>query len=182
MHTMKQARHKLAKSAAAYALAVAPGLYAAGVSAADSTITVKGEVYMEPCTVASSSANLVLDFGKISAKGLQTAKSASGWLTQEQTIALTDCPAGTKTVKARFDGAADPDNASIFKSSGTATNVGIWLAISGDSTVIAPGSTRTATVANGAASFKVGGKLYSEKGSASGGTVSSTVSVTLSYE
>lgn len=171
-----------ARRAVGYVLATAACLGAGSARAADSNITVKGEVYAEPCTVASGSANLTMDFGRISAKGLQAAKSASGWLTNEVTIALTGCPAGTKTARARFDGPADPNNATVFKSSGSASNVGIWLAISGNGTAITPGSTRTAPIANGAGSFKVGGKLYTENGGVTAGTVSATVAVTLSYE
>lgn len=150
----------------------------------DSVITVRGEVVAEPCTVASNSANMTIDFGRVSAKDMQTAGNATNYVypSGSSNISLSSCPAGTRTVTAKFIGTPDPNDSTLFKNTGTASNLGIWLVIGGSHTAITPGSTRTATVTNSAASFNVAAKLYTKNGGVTAGTVSATISVALSYQ
>lgn len=180
---VEQAGHRLARYAA-LSFALAAYLHSSQMYAADSIITVKGSVYAEPCTVSGSSANITIDLGRVQTKALAAAGSSSPGWSAVQKIMLSNCPAGTKTVTAKFDGTGDPSQADTFKNTGTAGNVSVWLAAdSGGSYVtIAPAGTRTATIANGAAEFPIKAQLYSKSGGATAGSVLATISVTLSYQ
>lgn len=180
-HAMKSRVRDLARYVVPAAILGCLGSF--GVQAADSTITVTGEVYAEPCTVSSTSAAIDIDLGQVSAKDFQTANASSANWSAVKKITLTNCPAGTKTVTAKFDGTADTDDNSYFKNSGTAKNLSVWLAADtgGTATTIKPEGTQNATVTSSGAEFPIKVKLYTKKGSVEAGSVSSTISVTLSY-
>lgn len=165
------------------AIALAAACLGPAVHAADSTITVTGTVYAEPCTVASGSASISIDLGRVPTKNLQTAGSSTDWSAVKK-IVLTSCPAGTKSAIAAFSGTADPNQTDTFKNTGTAQNVSVWLASDsgGAYTTIKAGDTRTATIANSGAEFAIKARLYSKSGGVTPGSVSSTISVTLSYQ
>lgn len=181
-YAMKKVAHGMTRRGTAIATIVLGCLGSLGAHAADSTITVTGEVYAEPCTV-SSGASLSLALGRVSAKDFQAANSSSASWSTPVNITLTNCPSSTRSVTAKFEGTADTDDANKFKNGGTAKNLAVWLGLvrGGSTEDIAPADEKTIAVASGGAEFPVAAKLFSKKGGAESGSVTSTISVTLSY-
>uniref|UniRef100_UPI00262A90B8 fimbrial protein n=1 Tax=uncultured Vibrio sp. TaxID=114054 RepID=UPI00262A90B8 len=81
------------------------------VNAADGTIIFTGAVSDQTCTVESSSANLTVDMGTISASAFTAAGDTAG--ASRFDISLTNCPSFTE-VAARFDGVADSVNPDLI--------------------------------------------------------------------
>jgi minor fimbrial subunit len=90
------------------------------------------------------------------------------------------CPAGTTGVTYRFSGSADPADASNFRNNGTATNVAVRL-YKDDGTTIAPGNSYTRSVRAGTVTEAFKTAMYSN-GLALPGTVSSTITINMTYQ
>jgi minor fimbrial subunit len=151
------------------------------VFAADSaTITVRGEVYAEPCKVYTS--NVDIDFGRVPASDLQVAGSRTAW-TAPKKIQLMNCPAGTNKVAATFKGVPDDGAGAgkdLFKNTGTAGGVSIWMKV--DDTTIKNGSSRSVDVVDTSASFSISAAAQTVDGKATPGTISSMINVEITYQ
>lgn len=97
------------------------------------TINVTGNIVASPCIVNGGSNSLNVDLGNIQATALSTPGAASTPVTF--TLSVTNCPNGTSTVRADFDGSASHDAPNLYENMGTAGNVYIALydGVTGDS-------------------------------------------------
>lgn len=147
--------------------------------AADSTvINIKANIVSSPCIVATDTLNI--DLGDIQSVVLAKGGDVSPW-SAVQNIQLTNCPAGTSTVTATFNGTPGV-NVVSYKNTGTAKDVGVELA--DDSSTInylSNGTTKAVTVASGSANIPVRARLQSD-GVATVGTVLASVNVTFEYK
>ncbi|WP_146198231.1 fimbrial protein [Enterobacter sp. CGMCC 5087] len=88
------------------------GFLSGGIHAADVTINITGQVIAAACTTGVGS-TYNIDLGQeISAATLNSAGAASTYVSQD--IVLSDCPAGTTSVTATFDGTKDSGNDTMY--------------------------------------------------------------------
>jgi minor fimbrial subunit len=160
------------------ALLIAAGVVTSAWAADSTVINIKANIVASPCTVATD--KLDIDLGDIQSVVLAKAEDASPW-SAVQNIQLTNCPAGTSTVTATFNGTPGVNFVS-YKNTGTANNVGIELA-DDNSTInyLSNGTTKAVTVASGSANIPVRARLQSD-GAATVGTVLASVNVTFEYK
>lgn len=153
-------------------------LVTSSTPAADVTITINGKVVAEPCTIATTTANV--DLGNISTTTLASAGSTSDW--KSVTLNLTNCPVGTSSVMATFSGTSD-SSGSYFLNQGTAGNLAVQLANS-SGTNITNGGTLTSTVNDStlATAFNLEVRAISPDGSTTQGTIQSVVNVTYTWQ
>lgn len=153
------------------------------VNAADTTITIKGNVIASPCTVEAVKE---VDFGTIYISSL-----GSGAYTDVKTvsIALTNCPTGTTEVTATFSGTPEAGNnypAWNYTNEGTAVGYFINVAQSADSSMgLGNGKTWTKTIntSTRTASFDIAVRIgrNSMIPVPTPGTIAGVISVTFSY-
>lgn len=147
-------------------------------SAVDVTITVTGQVVAKPCNIETTNANV--DLGGIPTFSLASAGAASDWKTV--TLNLSDCPIGTSKVKATFSGTSDLTG-NYFLNQGTATNVALQLADSSGSNVVNGGSlTSQVSDSTLATSFNLEVRAITPSGSATQGSIKSTINVTYTWQ
>ncbi|MGL5387635.1 MAG: fimbrial protein [Serratia sp. (in: enterobacteria)] len=165
------------------ALAVLPGTK---VEAADVTIT--GKVIASSCTVnpvlvAGQEVNL----GTLGRTRFQNANEAGDW--KSFTLNLTNCPAGTTSVKATYTGTPDGTDATLFANTEPAATAAPYMAVqmakdADHSAILSTGSTMTANVdtLTGTATFPLAARMYTPSGGAQAGQVSSSVLVNFTYQ
>lgn len=165
------------------ALAVLPGTKA---QAADVNIT--GKVIASSCTVSPVlAAGQTVDLGTLGRTRFQFANDAGTW--KSFTLNLTNCPAGTSTVKATYTGTPNGTDATLFANTEpvatAAPNMAVQMAKDSDHTaVLSTGSTMDVTVdtLTGTATFPLAARLYTPTGGAQAGQVSSSVLVNFTYQ
>lgn len=160
------------------------GMLAAATSfsiySADTNINITGRVVAQPCIVNGGNTNLDVDLGDIPANLLQTPASSS--TEKPFTLELTNCPAGTSSVVARFSGTSDPvAGINYYKNNGTATNVAVALIQASTGNLKGSGTTISQNVQSGAVTIALKAKAYSSAGNATSGTISATVVATMTY-
>jgi minor fimbrial subunit len=150
------------------------------VQAADVTITVDGSVIARPCQ--SLPGDKTVDFGDVYATSLNTAGSSTAWI--DIPLELRQCPVGTSTVKVTFNGpvATNPDYYANSSSPGSAG--GIELELQDDlGSILRNGVSRDIPVnfTNGTASLTVKGRVRSESGMTTEGSINAVINVTYTY-
>lgn len=153
-------------------------LFTNTTTAADVTITINGKVVAEPCTIATTTANV--DLGNLSTTALATAGSYSDWKTV--TLNLTNCPVGTSSVVATFSGTSD-SSGTYFLNQGTAGNLAVQLADSNGNN-ITNGGTLKSSVSDStqATAFNLEVRAISPDGGTTQGTIQSVVNVTYTWQ
>jgi minor fimbrial subunit len=165
------------------ALAVLPGTKA---QATDVTIT--GKVIASSCTVSPVlAAGQTVDLGTLGRTHFQAANDAGTWTSFA--LNLTNCPAGTTSVKATFTGTPDGTNSNLYANTEPAAtaapNMAVQMADDANrSTVLSTGSVMSVTVdtLTGTATFPLAARLYTPTGGAQAGQVSSSVLVNFTYQ
>lgn len=148
--------------------------------AADTNINITGRVVAQPCIVNGGNLNLDVDLGDIPANLLQAPSSSS--VEMPFSLDLTNCPAGTSSVVARFSGTSDPAaGINYYKNTGTATNVAVALIQASTGNLKGTGTTITQSVQSGSVSYALKAKAYSSAGNATSGTISATVVAAMTY-
>lgn len=144
------------------------------------TITVTGNIVASPCGVDPESVAKNVDLGDIQAADMAAAGSASPWASF--TISLINCPAGTTSVVATFNGTSDPDDMDEgYLNTGTATNVDVQLEGSGGDH-FGNGKTFYSTIgADRAITYNLRARAHSAKGGVMPGTVSSVITMSFTY-
>ena len=160
-------------------------VFGPGISdAADTTITIKGNVKASPCVAETTK---TVDFGTIYFADLGAGDYTS---TQTISIALTSCPSSTSSVTATFAGTPDTGNyeAWNYKNAGTATGYFISVAQENDSSKgLGNGQTWTQTISSSTnsvvydISVKIGRSAVAGGATATTGTISGVISVTYTY-
>lgn len=157
-------------------LAFSGTLWCLPLSAAE--VNISGKVTAAPCTV-DASMNQTLDFGDIESQTLRMAGAGSPWRAFSLTLSL--CPASTRKATVTFDGTPDPQDATAFAQTGTAS--GVALQLSDGSVTLADKSSLTALVDTSRnVTFPLTARIYSPEGKNKVGTFRSVVQVSLSYQ
>lgn len=153
------------------------------VHAADTTITINGRVIAAACTIDNSGAYTVT-MPDVTAATLNPAASSGTWKTFD--VSLSNCPAGTTSVKATFDGTADGTDANKYANTtgtGYATNVAVQVQ-NRSGTVADKGKNSTMTVnvdASRNATFDLQARPYSTAGGATVGNINTVVLMNFTY-
>lgn len=163
--------------------ALIAGSCSMGADAADATITITGKVTAAACTVNNSGSYTVI-MPEVTAATLNPAASFGTWKTFD--VTLSNCPAGTSSVTATFDGTADSvDSAKYANTTGAgyATNVAVQVQ-NRSGTVADKGKSSTMTVnvdASKNATFDLQARPYSTAGGATVGNISTVVLMNFTY-
>lgn len=159
------------------------GLLNSGVQAASSDFTITGTVIAFPCEVDPESLSQSVDMGRVSTSGLAAPNSGHTWKTFD--IKVINCPKipGGK-LTAKFQGTPSGDTNTLYANTGSAKNVAIQMAQrSNPEAIQGNGSTMTVDVSDeGAATFAMLARLYSEKGGATQGSIESQVQFNFTYQ
>lgn len=143
----------------------------------DVTITVNGRVVAKSCTIGTVSTNVAL--GNLTTFSLVGAGAVSSWHTVN--LSLTNCPIGTSRVTAKFTGTSD-STGNYFKNAGSAGNIALQLADSNGNNIQNGGSlTNTVNDSSVSTNFALQVRAISPAGSATQGTIQSTIDVTYTW-
>lgn len=143
-------------------------------------INVTGNIISSPCHIDANNMTKNINLGdSLQASDLQKPSSSTPWI--NFSILLTDCPAGTAQVVATFHGTPDQDEPAYYKNAGTAKNISIQLDTEGGANVVSNGESFTNYPTNGSTEFKLATRGYSKNGGVTAGTISSTITVDMSY-
>ncbi|WP_211465553.1 fimbrial protein [Collimonas silvisoli] len=148
-------------------------------SACAETITAEGVVYAAPCTLEAGLTQTI-DLGRDKIQALNVAGSESR--PQPFVIRFDKCPASSSKVNIKFDGVADPGDATVFKNAGTAIGLGVRIYPKDQQTPVSPGATQSARITNAQAELAFLATIYSSAGNAQAGSIDVTVPIVLSYE
>ncbi|WNN47063.1 fimbrial protein [Siccibacter colletis] len=145
-------------------------------------INVTGNIVASPCTVNGGSNSLSVSLGDIQAASLQTAGATSP--KKDFSINLTDCPAGTTSVKVVFSGTEDTDaGKNYYKNSGTAKNVAVALVEKSTGNLKGNGENMTRNVtADKTVAFELEAQAYSVNGGVMPGTIQAAITADLTYQ
>lgn len=158
----------------------------AGVAhASDGQITFSGQVTAQTCTINGGTSAVSVTLPTVSVGTLASAGATAGRTPFQ--IALTGCNPTTGNVSVYFEPGAtvDATNHRLING-GTATNVAVQLR-NVDTSVIQLGnaqgsqSSQVAALSSGAATLRYFGEYYAT-GTASSGTVSTSVNYTIAYQ
>ncbi|CAI1032001.1 putative fimbrial protein SthD [Serratia fonticola] len=146
-------------------------------------INITGRVTAAACTIDNSSTyNVVMP--DVTAATLNPANSYGTWKTFD--VTLSNCPAGTTSVKATFDGTADGADANKYANTtgtGYATNVAVQVQ-NRSGTVADKGKNSTMTVnvdASRNATFDLQARPYSTPGGGTVGNITTVVMMNFTY-
>ncbi|MNZ64798.1 S-fimbrial adhesin protein SfaS precursor [compost metagenome] len=157
---------------------------AQGAFAADPvTLNITGNVVASPCEVNPESKNIDVDLGQdLQTSALNGAGSSSDW--KPINVILENCPAGTSSVTATFNGTADAgDPETLYVNTGTATNVAVQL----EGLTSEPyGNGKTSTIqvadaADGKPTWKLQTRAFSKTGNVTPGSISSVITMSFAY-
>lgn len=158
------------------------GVLAGSCAKADPvTLNITGNVIASPCQITSDSVTKAVDLGQnIQASSLQSAGSSSDWVNFD--INIDTCPTGTTKAIMTMHGTADAlSTGDLYKSTGTATNLGVQLQ-SQAADQLGDGKSITGTIASNAYTYKLRARAYSTNGAVTPGTISSVVTATFVYQ
>lgn len=165
------------------ALVVMGALISTSVFADPVTINITGKVTAAACTVDNSGIYNV-SMPDVTAAVLNSAASYGDWKTFD--VTLSNCPAGTTSVRATFDGAADGADAGKYANTtgtGYANNVSVQLQ-NRSGTIADKGKNSTMTVnvdASKKAIFDLQARPYSSTGGGTVGNISTVVLMSFTY-
>ncbi|WP_431224008.1 fimbrial protein [Serratia sp. L9] len=154
-----------------------------GATAAPVTVNITGNVVAAACTVDNNGIYSVI-MSDVNAATLSPANSSGIWKNFD--VTLSNCPEGTSTVTANFDGTADGTDANKYANAigvGYATNVSVQLQ-NRSGTVADKGKNSTMTVnvdASKNATFDLQTRPYSTMGGVTVGDISTVVSINFTY-
>jgi type 1 fimbria pilin len=134
-------------------------------NASDTTINITGKVTAAACTTGVGS-TYNIDLGQEISAATPCRRAASTYVTKD--IVLSDCPAGTTSVTATFDGTKDSGSDTMYANAtgeGYATNVAVELQNKTAGTDVGKGATMTVDVdASKNATFPLQARAYSKSG------------------
>lgn len=156
-------------------------LGAQSAMAAPVNINITGNVIASPCTVNNNVSSLNVDLGtSIQATDLATAGAGSTLVPFN--LSLTDCPSGSTNAKVTFSGTADTAVTTMYKNTGTATNIAVELSQQGTGTLLGNNTSLTqAVLADKTVTYALNARAYSKTGSVMPGTISSVVQANFTY-
>lgn len=164
-------------------LAVIGGLISSNAFADPVTINITGKVTAAACTIDNSGTyNVVMP--DVTAATLSTGNTFGGW--KEFDVTLSNCPAGTTSVTAKFSGTADGNDANKYANTtgaGYATNVSVQVQ-NRSGTVADKGNNSTMTVnvdGSRKATFDLQARPFSTPGGATVGNIKTVALMDFTY-
>lgn len=159
-----------------------------GTKAHATDVNITGKVIASSCTVSPVLvAGQEVNLGALGRTQFLHANDAGTW--KSFALNLTNCPAGTTTVKATYTGTPDGTNATLFANTEpvatAALNMAVQMAKDSDHTaVLSTGSVMSVDVdtQTGTATFPLAARLYTPTGGTLAGQVSSSVLVNFTYQ
>ncbi|QBH97633.1 type 1 fimbrial protein [Limnobaculum zhutongyuii] len=158
-------------------------LFSLGINAAPVTVNITGKVIAAACTIDNSGSYDVI-MPDVTAATLSGANTYGGW--KEFEVTLSNCPAGTTSVTAKFSGTADGNDANKYANTtgtGYATNVSVQVQ-NRSCTVDDKGNNSTMTVnvdASKKATFDLQARPYSTPGNATVGNIKTVAMMDFTY-
>jgi len=156
-------------------------LFCAGASAGGNIIVnFTGTVSDATCEIQTDSQNPEVNLGELYNKDLEEAGSASEWVSFN--ITLFNCPPALKTVSATFSGTPDGKDASLYKSTGDASNVAVELQDQNTQSVLGNGTVDAVNISSsGNAVFNLQARAKTVTGNVTAGTIDSLIEMTYTY-
>lgn len=163
-------------------LLAATTLLIAQAHADSTTVTILGSVYSTTCHVDNSSTNMTVEMGQVLTSAFKNVGDTGEWKTFD--MKLTECPSSLVQATATFTGQADSLHPSEFANTGTAQGLALELANPQGSVTLAPQSSFSTPInsSDHTADFALAARYYCTSTPVSGGTFSSTVQVTFTYQ
>lgn len=144
-------------------------------------INLSGTVVASPCTIDTDTISKVVEFQQGRSRNMQEAGSGGEW--QDFQLLLTQCPLTTRKASVKFTGTVDPNDSTAFINTGTAHNVALRLADISHNVIYSNESTITANViSDRSITFPLSARMFTPLGNVEGGTFSSIVNVTFTYQ
>ncbi|MEQ0108079.1 MULTISPECIES: fimbrial protein [Klebsiella] len=147
-----------------------------GVRAADVTLTINGKVVAKPCSVVTK--DISINLGNLYTFSFISPGASSEW--KDFVLSLNNCPVGTTSVKATFNG--DSDATGLYRNKGTANNIQLQLREKNGASLNS-GSIKALRVnaSTSDVSFPLQVRAISINGGATQGTINSIIYVTYTY-
>lgn len=144
-------------------------------------INITGNVVAAPCSVNNNTSNLNVSLGN-AIQATDLAAPGDGSTLKPFNLSLTACPFGTSNVKVTFTGTPDTASPTMYKSTGTATNIAVELSQQGTGTILSNNSTLTQPVlADKTVTYALNARAYTTAGSVMPGNVSTVVQASFTY-
>lgn len=162
---------------------VVAGSFAMAAQAADTTITITGKVTAAACTIDNSgSYNVVMP--DVTAATLNPANSSGTWKTFD--VTLSNCPAGTSSVTAKFSGTADGNDANKYaNTTGTGYAINVAVQVQNRSSPVADKGNNSTMMVNVDASrkaiFDLQARPFSTPGNATVGDIKTVAMMDFTY-
>lgn len=153
----------------------------ANAYAADSvSLNVTGNIIATTCKINSDSINKSIDLGRnILSTNLFTPGSTTEWVNFDINL---DCPSGLSQATMTMHGTADTSNPDdMYQNTGSASNIAVQLQ-SQAADPLGNGKSITGMIADNAYSYKLRARVFSQKGAATSGSISSVVTATFVYQ
>ncbi|WP_312414902.1 fimbrial protein [Pseudescherichia sp.] len=156
-------------------------LLIAGASAGENIqVNFTGTVSDATCEIQTDSQNPEVNLGELYNQDLEEAGSASEWVNFN--ITLFNCPPALKTVSAAFSGTPDGNDASLYKSTGDASNVAVELQDQNTQRALGHGAVDTVNILpSGNAVFNLQARAKTVVGNVTAGTIDSLIEMTYTY-
>ncbi|WP_241649768.1 fimbrial protein [Rosenbergiella collisarenosi] len=156
------------------------------VSAADSVITVKGQLKDNMCSVSVGSQDFTVDLQTYATSAFRSVGSSSNAV--PFSITLENCGSAASAVKINITGTTDSTNSTLLKNTtapGSATGIGVQI-LNADKVIIQPNQSSsslssTNLTANQTNIISYYAQMVSTSGTVVAGTVSSTANFTLQF-
>ncbi|RDI97222.1 type 1 fimbrial protein [Dyella solisilvae] len=183
---------KLLLTAAMAAVVSVAVLAPQSAKAVDGTITFKGQVLAQTCTVdtiayqsngtLTTPDNRTINLPNVLATALNAAGSTAGQTGFQ--IQIAGCDPGLKSVTTTFSGSGIDVTNHVLSNTGTSSAVEVQLLDSSQNAIplAATYAMPAVNLTSGAATLQYYAQYYSKNGSAGAGSVTSTVSFTMSYQ
>ncbi|WP_320461256.1 fimbrial protein [Lelliottia sp. CFBP8978] len=147
-----------------------------------SIINITGKITSSSCKVDGDSLNVPVKLGSnIQSNDLSKAESSTPWV--DFHLKVISCPESVTQATVTFTGKADTANPeSMYSNDGTAENVAIELQGSGGEDLGNGKSLVGKIDVDHTHTFDLQARVYSAKGNATGGNISSAVTATFTYQ
>lgn len=148
----------------------------------DIQVEMRGNIFVNTCSVDSASQNLTVDLGQATSGDFKDIGDTGVWKNVDLT--LSKCPVTTTLATATFHGQADGAHPTKFANTGTAGGLALELADRPDKMLIAPEASFSVLInqSDHTADFPLAARYYATSMPVTAGTFNSIVQVTFTYQ
>lgn len=158
----------------------ASGLACAAENATTGTINFSGSITSVPCEIDTAATDGTVTMAKVFANDFGAVGSTTG--TTPFKIALKNCGDASNGATVTFTGTADSNNATAFKTTGTATGVALQLIDDTGAPISYGAASKTYAIASGANTFNFSARYIATSATVEGGTADSQALFALTYK